>query len=177
MVAVAAVLIASKFEEYLYVIISDLLILTGNAYTAEMIKDMECVILNTLQFQIIRPTPLDFLRRFSRAADNNDITHTCAKYLIELSTLDHVLVAKKPSLIAASAMYLARRMCLSQPYWDETMTYYSGYTEENIKEVARSLRYLHQYVCTSECKYDKVKKKYQSNHYMSVSQIPSCAEF
>ena len=48
LVAVAAVLIASKFEEYSYVIISDLVTLTGDAYNADEIKEMECLMLNTL---------------------------------------------------------------------------------------------------------------------------------
>ena len=176
LVAVAAALIASKFEEYSYVIISDLVTLTGDAYTSDEIKEMECVMLNTLQFDIVRPTPLDFLRRFSRAADNTELPHITARYLIELATMDYQLMTKKTSLLAAAAVYLGRRMCGVEPYWDETVAYYSGYSESEIMETAKTLNMLHSYVLNPRNRYTKIKEKFQDERHQSVSLIDPCEQ-
>ncbi|EKE42040.1 cyclin, N-terminal domain containing protein [Entamoeba nuttalli P19] len=178
LVGVAAVLIASKFEEYSYVIVSDLVTLTGDAYTADMIKNMECQILNTLNFQIIRPTPLDFLRRFSRAADNTEKPHITARYLIELATLDYQLMEKKVSLLAAASVYLGRKMCETTPFWDETMAFYSGYSEQDLLGTARCLNILHKFtVCSKSSNYLKIKEKFEDEQHKFVSLLPPCADF
>ena len=174
LVAVSAVLIASKFEEYSYVIVSDLVTLTGDTYTPDEIKEMECIMLNTLNFDIIRPTPLDFLRRFSRAIDNTELPHITARYLIELATLDYQLMSKKASLLAAGAVYLGRRMCNVQPFWDETVAYYSGYTENEIIDIARSLNMLHSYMLNPRNHYIKIREKFEDERHQSVSLLSPC---
>ncbi|KAL7718777.1 Cyclin [Entamoeba marina] len=177
LVGVASVLLASKFEEYSYVIISDLVALTGDAYTPEMIKEMECEMINSLKFKIIRPTSLDFLRRFSRAANNDEIPHKCSRYLIELATMDHVLMEMKPSCLAAASIYLGRRICDIQPYWDQTLIYYTGYTEEEVKEWARLLRLVHTFFSSSKVRLKNIKLKYATKHNKEVSLLPPVDEF
>lgn len=47
-------------------------------------------ILNTLGFDICHPTPIHFLRRFSKAARSDSECHTLAKYLTELAAVQVV---------------------------------------------------------------------------------------
>jgi G2/mitotic-specific cyclin 1/2 len=59
---------------------------------------------------------MSFLRRASKADDYDIQTRTLAKYLMEITLLDHRFLDKPGSLIASSALYLARRM-LNRGSW------------------------------------------------------------
>lgn len=43
------------------------------------------------------PTPIHFLRRFSKAAQADNATHTLSKYFIELAAVDYKLSEYLPS--------------------------------------------------------------------------------
>ena len=51
-----------------------------------------------------------FFRRASKAGEVEAVTHTLAKYIMELSLTDYSLVAEPPSRLAASALALAIRI-------------------------------------------------------------------
>ncbi|CAJ0762884.1 9054_t:CDS:2, partial [Entrophospora sp. SA101] len=57
---------------------------------------------------------------------------TVAKYLMEVTLLDHAFLTCKPSMIAAASLYLARIM-LKCGEWTANLIHYSTYTEEQIK--------------------------------------------
>lgn len=56
------------------------------------------------------PTPMSFLRRSSKADDYDIQTRTLAKYLMEVTLLDHRFLAVPASAVAAAGHYLARHM-------------------------------------------------------------------
>lgn len=85
----------------------DLVEISANAYTKKQVIKMEQIIFSFLNFQMGRPTPSEFLRRYSRAADADVITYCLAKYFIDLSLLSYNLCHTPPSLMAASALYLS----------------------------------------------------------------------
>ena len=174
LVGIACVLLASKFEEYSYVMIADFITLSANAFTPSQIKETECTIVNALGFRIIHPSPLDFFRRFSRAANNNDINHNCARYLVELATLDHRMMELLPSQLAAAAIYLSRRITNTVPCWDDTLAFYTGYSEEDVVAWARDLHILHQFVQTGQF---AIKTKYSDPKFHAVATLPSCGSF
>lgn len=60
-------LIASKYEEMYAPEVSDFVYITDNAYTRTDIKQMETLILKTLDFRPGKPLCLHFLRRNSKA--------------------------------------------------------------------------------------------------------------
>ena len=64
LVAVSAMLIASKYEEIYAPEVRDFVFITDNAYTKEEILTMEMSILTTLQFNITTPSAFRFLERF-----------------------------------------------------------------------------------------------------------------
>lgn len=52
-----------------YLKIADFVYITDNAYTKASIRQMERVMLKRLNFDLGRPLPLHFLRRYSKAAE------------------------------------------------------------------------------------------------------------
>eukprot|EP01105_Mastigella_eilhardi_P020960 TRINITY_DN5034_c0_g2_i1.p1 TRINITY_DN5034_c0_g2~~TRINITY_DN5034_c0_g2_i1.p1 ORF type:complete len:440 (+),score=122.91 TRINITY_DN5034_c0_g2_i1:161-1480(+) len=135
-----AMLIASKVEEVSPVAVADLEYICDKACPAKEILVFEPKVLVGISWQLNTPSPLCFLRRFSKAARADSAMHTTSKYLIELSLLDHRLLEHLPSLVAAAAVYLTRRMYEVRPFWDGTLQYYTQYTEDDVQPCARQLQ-------------------------------------
>jgi len=116
LVGVTAMFIASKYEEILSPHVANFSHVADETFSDKEILDAERHILATLEYNMSYPNPMNFLRRISKA-DNYDIqTRTLAKYLIEISLLDHRFLVYQQSHVAAAAMYLAR-VILDQGPW------------------------------------------------------------
>lgn len=87
----------------------DFVDISASTYTKQEIFHMEQVIFSSLNFQMGRPSPAQFLRRYSRVGNVDIITYSLAKYFIDLSLVSYNLCHVSPSLIAASALYLSLR--------------------------------------------------------------------
>ncbi|ROW01670.1 hypothetical protein VSDG_02211 [Cytospora chrysosperma] len=132
LVGITAMFIASKYEEVLSPHVGNFKHVADNGFSESEILSAERFILQTLQYDLSYPNPMNFLRRISKA-DNYDIqTRTVAKYLLEISVVDHRFMSYRPSHIAATAMYLAR-LILDRGDWDATLSFYAGYTEQEIE--------------------------------------------
>lgn len=108
LVGVAAMFIASKYEEVLSPHVANFSHVADETFSDKEILDAERHILATLEYNMSYPNPMHFLRRISKA-DNYDIhTRTLGKYLMEISLLDHRFMAYRQSHIGAAALYLAR---------------------------------------------------------------------
>merc|ERR1711936_361490 len=110
LVGVAAMFIASKYEEMYAPEIGDFVYITDRAYTESQIREMEIKILGTLRFELGRPLPLHFLRRNSKAGNVDALTHTLAKYAMELTLVDYKMAHIRPSVIAAAALALSLKV-------------------------------------------------------------------
>lgn len=116
LVGITAMFIASKYEEVLSPHIANFRHIADDGFTEAEILSAERFVLATLNYDLSYPNPMNFLRRISKA-DNYDIqSRTIGKYLMEVSLLDHRLMAYRPSHIAAAAMYLAR-LILDRGEW------------------------------------------------------------
>ncbi len=89
---------------------NDFVYISDGAYTKDQILAMEQSMLGTLGFNLNAPSPLHFLRRYSKAAGSDYQIHTLCKYLIELSIMDIKLLKYPASKLAAGAVYIARSM-------------------------------------------------------------------
>jgi G2/mitotic-specific cyclin 1/2 len=119
LVGVAAMFIASKYEEVLSPHVANFSHVADETFTDKEILDAERHILATLEYNMSYPNPMNFLRRISKA-DNYDIqTRTLGKYLMEISLLDHRFMCYPQSHVAAAAMYLAR-LILERGAWVRT---------------------------------------------------------
>lgn len=116
LVGVAAMFIASKYEEVLSPHVANFSHVADETFTDKEILDAERHILATLEYNMSFPNPMHFLRRISKA-DNYDIhTRTLGKYLMEISLLDHRFMAYRQSHVGAAAMYLARLILERGPW-------------------------------------------------------------
>merc|ERR1712183_768210 len=127
--------IASKYEEMYAPDIGDFVYITDRAYTEPQIREMEMKILSTLSFDLGRPLPLHFLRRNSKAGGVDALTHTLAKYAMELSLVEYEMAHVKPSILAAAALAISLKV-LDQSgddksiveMWTPTLVHYTSYT-------------------------------------------------
>lgn len=74
MVAVASMLIATKYEEIYPPLLKDLVFITDNVFTADEILEMELDILVALDFNIQLTTSYRFLERFSKITKIDSVT-------------------------------------------------------------------------------------------------------
>jgi cyclin B len=74
LVAVASMLIATKYEEIYPPLLKDLVFITDNVFTADEILEMELDILVALDFNIQLTTSYRFLERFSKITKIDSVT-------------------------------------------------------------------------------------------------------
>ncbi|RYP21813.1 hypothetical protein DL765_002038 [Monosporascus sp. GIB2] len=166
LVGITAMFIAAKYEEVLSPHVSNFKHVADDGFSEAEILSAERFILSTLNYDLSYPNPMNFLRRISKA-DNYDIqSRTIGKYLMEISLLDHRFMAYRPSHVAAAAMYLAR-LILDRGEWDPTLSYYAGYTEEEIEPVFElMIDYLARPVI-----HEAFYKKYASKKFLKASLL------
>lgn len=110
LVGVAAMFVAAKYEEVFSPHVQYFRHVADDGFTEDEILKAERYILATLDYNLSYPNPMNFLRRISKADQYDFQTRTFAKYLMEISLLDHRFIEYKPSHVAAAAMYLSRMM-------------------------------------------------------------------
>ncbi|KAI5800086.1 G2/mitotic-specific cyclin CYB1 [Geopyxis carbonaria] len=166
LVGVTAMFIAAKYEEVYAPHVQYFSHVAADGFDEEDILGAERAVLNTLDYSLSYPNPLNFLRRISKADQYDLQTRTFAKYFMEMSLLDHRFLPYLPSHVAAAAMYLSR-LILSRGEWDADLIHYSDYTEEQIQPVFHLMvDYLRKPV-----KHEAFHRKYQSKRFMKVSTL------
>ncbi|KAL6950185.1 hypothetical protein ACO0QE_000861 [Hanseniaspora vineae] len=167
LVGTASLFIACKYEEVYSPSCKHFAQETDGACDEEEIKEGEKFILQTLNFQLNYPNPMNFLRRISKADDYDIQSRTLAKYLLEITVVDFRFVGELPSKCAAAAMFLSRKM-LGKGYWDGNLIHYSGgYTKMQLESIClMMMEYLEQPVV-----HDEFYKKYASRKFMKASVI------
>jgi len=174
LVGVAAMFLVSKIEEVYAPAVSDFVYITDNAYTEAEIRQMELRIIRALEFDLCQPIALNFLRRYSKAGDVDVLQHSLAKYTLEVCLLDYNLVSTSGSLLAAASLCLS--LLLLDPaqsfetVWNQTLSFYSGYTPEQVLEVvpklATNMTKMHR-----STKLQAVRNKYKSGKFMKVADL------
>lgn len=161
LVGVTAMFIASKYEEVLSPHVQNFVHVADDGFSESEILSAERFVLSSLNYDLSYPNPMNFLRRISKA-DNYDIqTRTLGKYLLEIGCLDHRFLKHPPSLVAASAMYLAR-LAIDRGEWDATLSKYAGYTEQEIQPVFKLMvEYL-----VAPVAHDAFFRKYASKKFL-----------
>jgi len=71
---------------------------------------MESNMLSTIEFELNVPTSFRFLERFAKVCGAEGKLWYLARYLIELPLIEQRMLQYCPSIIAASALYLAIRI-------------------------------------------------------------------
>jgi G2/mitotic-specific cyclin 2 len=116
LVGITSMFIAAKYEEIIAPSVKNFVYMADNGYSEPEILKAERYVLQVLDFNLQYPSPMSFLRRCSKAEQYDVQTRTLAKYLMEISLVDHQFLVFTPSLVAASGIYLARKMLDRGPW-------------------------------------------------------------
>ncbi|KAF8412613.1 hypothetical protein HHK36_000582 [Tetracentron sinense] len=174
LLGVACMMIAAKYEEICAPQVEEFCYITDNTYFKEEVLQMEAAVLNYLKFEMTAPTAKCFLRRFVRAAHgSNEIPsfqlECMANYLAELSLIEYSMLCYAPSLVAASAIFLAKFILLpSKRPWNATLRHYTLY---HPSELCQCVKALHRLCCNSHnTSLPAIRDKYCQHKYKFVAK-------
>ncbi|XP_069701166.1 G2/mitotic-specific cyclin-B-like [Periplaneta americana] len=172
LVGVGSMFVACKYEEMFSPEVGDFVYICDNAYTKEEILSMEKNIIRTLNFNLSRPLPIHFLRRYSKAAHAQSVNHAMAKYILELSLIDYELCHISPSLISAASLYLGLWLYNTEKkaVWTKTLVHYSTYSFSDLKPIVKKLASILVQIGMSKCQ--AVPKKYSQSKMLKISTAP-----
>ncbi|KFK44638.1 hypothetical protein AALP_AA1G284800 [Arabis alpina] len=180
LVGVSAMLIASKYEEISPPKVEDFCYITDNTFTKQEVVKMEADILLALQFELGSPTIRTFLRRFTRVAQEDfEASHLQMEflccYLSELSMLDYSCVGFLPSLLAASAIFLARFILRPKQHpWNQTLEEYTKYKASDLQLCVGIIHDL--YLSRRGNGLEAVRNKYKQHKFKCVATMPVSPE-
>ncbi|KAK9052229.1 hypothetical protein SSX86_028857 [Deinandra increscens subsp. villosa] len=111
--ALISLLIAGKYEEARRLTIEDLCLRVEYPATKQQLVQMEADVLKALKYEIGYPTAHSFVRRLTEVDQEDSETPNLrleflSYYLAELSLVEYRCIEFLPSLVAASAIFLAR---------------------------------------------------------------------
>ncbi|XP_042484276.1 cyclin-A2-4-like [Macadamia integrifolia] len=177
LLGITCMLIASKYEEICAPRVEEFCFITDNTYTKGEVLQMESQVLNYLGFQLSAPTAKTFLRRFLRAAQASYKVPSLeleflANYLSELTLIEYTFLKFLPSLIAASAVFLARWILDQSCHpWNPTLEHYTTYKASDLKVTVLALQDLH--TNTNSCPLNAVREKYKQQKFKYVATVTS----
>jgi len=178
LVGLAAMFTAAKYEETMTPGLAEYVSIADDIYHPDEILETENDLLQKINWNMSVSTPLHFLRRYSKAGRANSRLHTLSKYFIELTLPEYCMLAYLPSLIAASSVFIARKMTGTLPYWNPTLTYYTGYTEEDLRPCAKSMINILRKEAIRYAKNDSdpsrtppITRKYSDRRFYSVAPV------
>ncbi|XWS16396.1 hypothetical protein CRYUN_Cryun34aG0083600 [Craigia yunnanensis] len=175
LLGITCMLIASKYEEMCTPRVEEFCFITDNTYTREEVLKMESQVLKYFGFQIFAPTAKTFLRYFSpiQICSSPIIElEYLANYLAELTLIDYGFLNFAPSIIAASAVFLAR-WTLNQSChpWNPTLEHYTAYNVSDLKTTVLALQDLQ--LNTNGCPLNAIRMKYRQQRLKSVATYSS----
>ncbi|KAL0743333.1 hypothetical protein Bca4012_084846 [Brassica carinata] len=148
--------------------------MTDDTYSRNELLEMESSVLSYLKFELTTPTAECFLSRFVRAAAQGEredviplpslLFESLASYLCELSLLGYAMLRYAPSLVAASAVFLAR--CILHPLgkpWSSTLERYTRYRGKDLEACVKNLLQLCHESPSAHCV--AVREKYSKDKY------------
>ncbi|KAK2446092.1 cyclin a2-1 [Trifolium repens] len=175
LLGITCMFIASKYEEICAPRVEEFCFITDNTYTKQEVVKMEKEVLNLLRFQLCVPTTKTFLRRFIQAAqssykDPRIELEFLANYLAELTLVEYSFLQFLPSLVAASAVFLARWTLnhLEHP-WTPTLEHHTNYKASELKTVVLALENLQ--LNTKGCSLHAIREKYKQEKFNCVAKL------
>ncbi|XWS21666.1 hypothetical protein CRYUN_Cryun30bG0074100 [Craigia yunnanensis] len=138
---------ASKYEEIRAPHVEEFCYVTDGTYCKDEILQMESAVLNYLKFEMTVPTANFFLRYcitllFSYNVQSMQF-ECLANYIAELSLLEYTKLHYAPSLIAASAAFLAKFILSpSKKPWDPILGHYTLYQPSDLGDCVKALHHL-----------------------------------
>lgn len=162
-------LIAAKSEEIYPPAIDDLVYISKDSFTAKDIKEVEMLVLNTLDFRVNPVHSSYFMKRFLRLTNGDTYLTMLAHFINENALLSDKLIGVLPSKRAAAVVYLALVLTEGESAWSKTMSRNTGYSRSELREIANSLlEAIHTY---NESRHQAIHRKYAAEALCSVSEM------
>jgi hypothetical protein len=173
LLAVSALLIASKYEEIYAPEVRDFIYATNKTCTREEILRMEYNILSLLNFETLHISPYRFLERFYFITNDhsNQKYFLLAQHFIELNLLDYEMLKYPASLKAACAIFLARKLLKIDPSnnWSSHLISQTGYTEKDLQGCLKDIMIFIPFIIKS--KMSAVINKFKLDEYKRVANL------
>lgn len=130
--AMAAISIASRYEDvHAPKLLSEEFSLYYNIYRKSEIIDMENELLIALNYNLSYPTIFSFLCRYCQAGHADRPIGRLALFISERTLHEYSMLKHLPSVIAASAILIARSSLGRNP-WSVTLEHYTQYEVEDL---------------------------------------------
>ncbi|KAJ6909972.1 cyclin-B3-1 isoform X3 [Populus alba x Populus x berolinensis] len=139
LVGLTALFLASKYEDFWHPRIKDLISISAESYSRDQMLLMEKLLLKNLKFRLNEPTPYVFMLRFLKAAQSDMKLEHLAFYLIELCLVEYKALKFKPSMLCASAIYVARSTLQMAPAWTPLLARHAHYQVSQIRDCAEMI--------------------------------------
>ena len=170
LVGVAALLIASKFEEIYPCDMDDLLYICERSYSKTDLVDCERNLLNVFKFNLAVPSVSSFLGYYLEHFEEDDkIIGQLANYFAECSLLDFTFGATyEPSIIACACLLVAYCYIENQApslVWNYRLVELTGYAVEAIVPCAQDLSS----ILIQPTELTAVATKYSDNEFGEVA--------
>ncbi|XP_062168522.1 putative cyclin-B3-1 isoform X2 [Alnus glutinosa] len=143
LVGLTALLLASKYEDFWHPRVKDLISISAESYTRDQMLAMERLVLKQLKFRLNVATPYVFMLRFLKASQSDTKLEHLAFYLIELCLVEYEALKFKPSLLCASAVYVARCTLHMTPAWTPLLCKHARYEESQLRDCGEMILRFH----------------------------------
>ncbi|XP_014248918.1 G2/mitotic-specific cyclin-B-like [Cimex lectularius] len=173
LIGLAAIFLASKYEETDALEVADLLFVCNEELQEHEILKAEGEILKCLDYNLGHPVPLHFIRRYSRVAGATPAEHSLAKYISDMTLLDAAFCHVKPSMIAATSVVLAfcvARNKIHPEFWTVGLIHFSTYKLSDFFDLIPKIATL--IVDSSSSKLQSIRRKYSKAQSYCVSLMP-----
>ena len=172
LLGVAALFIASKYEEIYPPEVADCTYITDHAYDAQDVLDMEMTILRELDWNISSPSAHHWLVRLARVARAPESAAHRAEYFAQRMLQEYAMLEYKPSLLAAAAAHLAfvaDEGC--DDGWPRACERLTGYTDVELYPCCKAISYHINRAAKDDAKRQLVacKKKFSRHDFSTVS--------
>jgi hypothetical protein len=131
----AAFLIASKIEDVIPVLSTDLIELSGGAFSQSELFAAEMEIINAIQFDTTFATPLFYLTHISRIYLQTRESLLLSRYILELCQTHERFYGVSPALLAALAL-MVTRILNGDERWPKEVASYTMFGEEELEVLA-----------------------------------------
>ncbi|XP_001624708.3 G2/mitotic-specific cyclin S13-7 isoform X2 [Nematostella vectensis] len=132
LLGMACLLVACKYEDRFVPTREELVAMADQAFDQSELRHMETRLLTCLEFDLAQPLPTFFLRPIARASAIDLETYVVSKFIMEAAMLDAIMVTFKPSIIAATAFFMARGFVWEDGRLIQTVPG-SGYKYEDLR--------------------------------------------
>jgi transcription initiation factor TFIIIB Brf1 subunit/transcription initiation factor TFIIB len=180
LVAGACLLIASKCSEH-SISSNDISFCSDNLFNADQVTGTEDFILRQLDWKLAFPTSLAFMISYTRllGIDSDSQVFLMMRYVVELALQSPIYLTYKPSMIAASAVVLARCCMQESEIWSEALEQETSYSLNDLCNCTMELSGLLENIRATMPELIMISRRYRKSSRQSVASIsiPSISSF